>query len=330
MTKFRKMFSTIHFLTEWTDFFDLKDDETINDITPVIVQEERNILSSYNNAYVHDCTFSQISGRGSGGAICYTKNSKLLVEYTSFNDCTSTGEGGAIYFGNSGQCVFSSVCGVKCTANQFGQFYLVWASRGQNKNHIIDSSITLTEKKYSDQCRILCHYCGNILCKGVNASNHKANKVSGIRIDNPTICYISYSSFRNNTVVSEGCICCYSNQHYINNTNIIENEQSHGGLIYAYNSRISMTHCSIFGNKLGSGNIFSGYVSSINCSSDEQINGISGKSFINCYEFLVLGSCKAEMNCLEVNITHFMMSSYMMKRILQILRCGFLLLSIHK
>ena len=66
------------------------------------------------------------TSRGNGGAVAYhsSSSSKLLIEYSSFHGCNCTNYGGAIYFGEFGQCVISYACGYKCsTGNNFnGQF----------------------------------------------------------------------------------------------------------------------------------------------------------------------------------------------------------------
>ena len=149
----------LFFLSAWKDFY--TDGSSANKNFEIKIND-RNNLSNYENAYVHDCTSFNISGSGSGGVIYYSKDSKLLVEFSSFNTCSSSSHGGAIYFGSSGQCVLSSVCGVKCNTDnsQWGQFCYNVVSLGDSfKNHIIDSSVTLT--KQINALFTLYHYYGN-------------------------------------------------------------------------------------------------------------------------------------------------------------------------
>ena len=105
------------------------------------------------------------------------------------------------------QCVLSSVCGVQCNTGDWndGQFcYVIVSSGDSNKNHIIDSSVTLT--KQTNAYATLDHWYGNVSCKGVNVSNNEVRQVSGIYIYYPSISSISFSSFRNNKATSYRCI----------------------------------------------------------------------------------------------------------------------------
>ena len=95
-----------------------------------------------------------------------------------------------------------------------------------------------------------------------------------------------------------------------------------------------MNHCSIFGNcETGSGSVFCTYDSNsrITCSDcfygpKQQTKSEKGKidfgtpseSFINSYKFLVLGSCKTEMKCLEEIRTKFHFPSFMLRLLLRL------------
>ena len=262
-----------------------------------------------SNTWLYDCTFQGLTDRAIDFSSSSSSN-KLLVEYSSFNTCSSSGDGGAIYFGTSGQCVLSSVCGVKCNTgnSQWGQFCYVWVSSGEtNKNHIIDSSVTLT--KQTNARSTLYHWNGDVSCKGVNVSNNQVYCFSGIYILNPSISSISFSSFRNNKASNYICLDFVSNTHQMTNTNIIENNQQSTsyGIIYASKSEVTMIHCSVFGNcETGSGSVFSVSSGSITCSncsfgpnqqtkSEEEGTidfGTPSEPFINYYEFLELDECK--------------------------------------
>ena len=196
-------------------------------------------------------------------------------------------------------------------SGHYGQFCYVWVfDDSQYKNHIIDSSVTLTEKKYEYQYSTLYHWNGNISCKGVNVSYNEVFSTSGIYINNPSISYISFSSFRNNKATgsdsySSICIYCYSKTHQMTNTNIIENnpQGSSFGIIYTRNLAIlTMKHCSVFGNCNNDiGKVFdadSGSITCDNCSIGSDQKGsfttlnTASESFINYYEYLELDECK--------------------------------------
>ena len=279
----------IFLLIEWTDFY--TDGSEGTDLNSTINKTQRNDLSSYENAYVHDCSFSYVSGSSYGGVIYYSIESKLLIERSSFKSCNSTSHGGVIYINGRGDCVISFVCAVKCNTYDScnGQFCYVMAGQNENyKNYILDSSITLTEQingRYTFR-----HRYGNILCQRVNASNNEVSTYSGIYIENTPMSSISFSSFRNNTADDYSCICydMESNTLSIINTNIIENEQkaANFGIIHSRSGTTSMTYCSIYGNKEGSGKVFyANDGSTIICKScsmkDDQKNSVSGSVSIN-------------------------------------------------
>ena len=88
-------------LQKWIDFY--TDGSEANESLEINTNS-RNDLTSCGNAYIPDCTFQNISGSGNGGVISYisVSSSKLLVEHSSFNTCSITSLGGAIYFFNKG------------------------------------------------------------------------------------------------------------------------------------------------------------------------------------------------------------------------------------
>ena len=303
----------IFLLKEWTDFY--TDGSEGTDLNSTINKTQRNDLSSYENAYVKDCIFQNIletNDQMNGGAIYYSKSSKLLVEFCSFNECnTKAASGGAIFFDSSGHCVLFSVCGVKCNSGYYeGQFCCVYVSGdSQYKNYIIDSSVTLTEntKAYST----LCHRYGNVLCKGVNVSNNKVNQVSGIIISQSATSSISFSSFRNNNATNNRCFACLSSGN-IQSTNIIENSQngSFSGIIQNGNSvQLIMNHCAVFANSAPKAYIFYGTFQCIECTipKDQRKSynsidyGITKESFINQYSYLSLDECQATFEIWELS-----------------------------
>ena len=203
------------------------------------------IQSRSSHLYISQCSFSNVKQT----TIRYSSSldSLLLVELCSFNECSTSSEyGGAIFFSDQGQCVLSSVCGVRCSTNdgKYGQFCYIYVSDDpQHKNYIIDSSVTLT--KQTNSFETIRHENGDFSCKGVNVSNNEVNQVSGIMIYNPSTSFISFSSFRNNrakgSTYSYICIDFVSNSHQMNQTNIIENNQdtSDCGILYAVNTKLT-------------------------------------------------------------------------------------------
>ena len=283
------MFS-LHFImnksTSWDDFF-------TGDHTNYTDNLHINISKNF---WIYECRFANIENTDvPGSCICKdsSSNTTLLVEHSSFNTCSSSFYGGAIYFSDEGQCVLSSVCGVKCKAGER------------------DSSVTLTKKEHSWTTLELRE--GDPSCKGVNVSNNEVGDISGILILHPTTCSISFSSFRNNKANGWICLACDREFPVINYTNIIENNQqssSYGIIEAGLSSHLTMTHCSVYGNcQIGSGTVFhiyDGSIICIDCSiSDDQKSSTYGSvifneepstSFINYYKYLELDSCKAGLD----------------------------------
>ena len=224
------------FETSWSEYYNGTLDKT-SDLTDHFTIDE--------NIWVCHCTFKSLENYNSNGAAIYKSSSSgcynLLVEFTIFHDCNTTSfDGGAIYF-NTGQCVIAYSCGYGCATvqNSLGQFCYVYVSSNNNMNFVVDSSITKTSTNYGDYTLYLWN--GNVSFKGNNVSNNEVDYVSGIEIDYPSECSISFSSFRNNNSTGEvGYICMYylSNSYQMMHTNIIENDQNNPkfGIIYTENS----------------------------------------------------------------------------------------------
>ena len=272
------------------------------------------------SSWILDCNFINIQDHeGTGSAISFSSSSpsnKLLVEHSIFNTCsTSYYHGGAIYIAEEGECVLSSVCGVKCYTGDgyYGQLcYVEVTAEDSCKNHIIDSSATSSQQ--TDTYDTLSHHKGNVSCKGVNVSNNKVYRYSGIFIEYPLKSTVSFSSFRNNNATDYVCIIfCYDELHEMSYSNVIENSHPapNYGIIETRETSLEMNHCSIFGNCLAeSGMVFyANSETSITCTNcsipDDQKVKSSGsvtfddeptESFINYYEYLELDSCKAGLD----------------------------------
>ena len=160
--------------------------------TTRISSDSQNLFfnANENNVWIRNSFCSVHDTTDDGGAISFASESdesKLLIEHSTFLECSSTGYGGAIYFGSSSQCVLSSVCGIKCNADkyQYGQFCYLKVTNSENnyenyKNHIIDSSVAFTELKTTSQFCTMYQGHGDVSCQGVNASNNKVKEMSGI------------------------------------------------------------------------------------------------------------------------------------------------------
>ena len=280
----------------WDDFFEGK---TIN--------EEHNESSKFitlsGNAHVHNCIFSNMFYDGKGS--CVNKDSGaeicLLIEWSSFTNCSSTNIGGAICFRYNGEAVLQFVCSVNCSTTKDGQLCFITVSNIEtNKNFIIDSTITSTNTQGD---YTLDHQRGKMVCYGTNVSNNKVSGISGLYIANPTVSSsVAYSSFRNNNS-STSCIRMNRFENKITDTNVIDNDQISDlrgyGIIQASSSDLTMIHCSIYGNTPGNKVFSSDYVTikCYDCSVGvDQTGNVTHykppkEEFINYYAFVQLEGC---------------------------------------
>ena len=268
---------------------------------------------STGDVWITFCSFAGIHSFSSGGVIYYesTKESKMLVDLSSFDFCTGYSNGGAIFFGNEGECVLDSLCSYYCTTNAgrpSGQFcWIVVSSDSKTKNEIFDSSIIASKK----QAWITMYYQkGNFSCKRINVSNNEIDCHSGIVISNPSISLTSFSTFNNNSASGYNCIWCSSITHQITHSNMIKNNQigNSFGIIYAENAEIEMNHCYLLENANNNhgtvfyANLDGSKIICFNCSlTDDQKDFIGQVSFtisagfINSYQYLEFEKCDASL-----------------------------------
>jgi hypothetical protein len=209
-------------LLSWTDYYSGSGTE--------YSQRTGRLDSFSGTAYIKNCFFNGISTSGTGGSICYSSSSSLLmlIESSTFINSQASSHGGAVYFCN-GQFVMSKVCGYGCRSTSAScQFdYVQVTNSAGNKNEIHDSAICRTNQP-SYYYETLHHY-GKIVVKQTNFSSNSCYSVATI-YSNPTSngnsasSSISYSSFANNVVQNGNCIYLESsNLQEIDSCNFISN-----------------------------------------------------------------------------------------------------------
>jgi predicted outer membrane repeat protein len=198
--------------TTWNDYFTG---------TPTLIQKKdytsRSTLSG-TSVYVLSCLFRSITSTSSGGALYCTSVTYLLVEFSSFFSCKTSGSnGGAVYFSNSGgECVLHEVCGYDCcpssTNSLRGQFsYIYVSSAASSKNYLNYSSIARCVDEKTSEGYVVNLGCGKICCPSVNSSLNKCYTRSGIycypNIDsNYVTCSLTYSTFADNNATGYTCV----------------------------------------------------------------------------------------------------------------------------
>jgi hypothetical protein len=237
----------MHIITAWDDYF------TVTNPTEYSSQTytSREILSG-TSVYFSNCLFRDITSTSTGGAIYSNSVTYLLVESSSFFSCkTSSGQGGAIYFSNSGgQWVLHKVCGYDCSASQDMFAYTTVNNAISSKNYIKYSSISRCVNEYSGSWYIMRLYSGNCCYPSFNLSNNKCGSrtilCQPFINSNYVTCSFSYSTFADNIITGYTCLCLGNGAKFeIKSCNIIRNTQSSSseGIIAAWGSSMIKDSC---------------------------------------------------------------------------------------
>ena len=181
----------------------------------------------------------------------------MLVEYSTFYMCTSSGDGGAIYMATGGNCVIHKCCARQCysaSSSYNGQFAIVYVTNSEsNINKVNDSSIIYCQPSASNSYATIYLRYGIISINIVNFSNNKCYYYSACWFrpyssTSQTTCCIEYSSIRDNYATQYTCIYLSrsSTKYDILQCNIINNTQSSSnyGLILNY-GQTTVSECTI-------------------------------------------------------------------------------------
>jgi hypothetical protein len=306
-----------------------------NDYFPGIVpsrtyeKQETSTRQSFSDqsVYVLSCLFTNCKSSSNGGALhCSASVAYFLVGSSSFFSCnTSSRDGGAIYFENtgSGPCVLNEVCCYNCYSTygsySCGMFaYIRVYDSTSSKNYVNYSSFTRCRNENSGSCYPVYLEYGKTYCTSVNVSMNKCHYQSGIicypSFDSISVsCSISYSSFIDNNAFGYNCIYLYrtGTRLEIICSNIIRNTQGSPntqGTIYA-NGNMMIQHSCILENDAtyifcaGSNSIIT--VSQCTVDSTNHYNSFVltntiTKSFINALDHISTQNCIAEYDSVGI------------------------------
>jgi len=224
----------------------------------------RAINPSPGSYYVLDCSYSIMRIIGSGSVFYFSSSNpvKMLVESSSFYNCSSTDHGGAIHFNcmQNGGFVSHKVCATICYTNNpteiaRGQF--IWTNINDTMiNGVLLSSICLcSEAVRLQQWYSIALYKGNFRFKTTNSSK---NTVHHIGIFGTSLCSslsCGYNNFEQifspsgahimNAVTSLDNFIEFSN--FINNTN----QNSNRGIVDAFEYGIVNINDCVFTKNTG-------------------------------------------------------------------------------
>jgi hypothetical protein len=226
----------MHSRTEWNDYFTG---------SPTLIQKNVTRQTPSNtNIHILNCLFSSITSSSSGGALyCTSSVTCLLVESSSFFSCKTNGDGGAIYFLNtgSGQCVLYKVCGYNCSGSNNLFSFVDMGSSISNKNYVNYSSISRSISENSGSYYTMRHQYGKFCCPSTNVSMNKCYSRSAIYCapasdSSSVICSLSYSTFTDNKATGHACFSIWTSggKGEFKSCNVLRNTQvsSSEGTVY--------------------------------------------------------------------------------------------------
>ena len=240
-------------LVSWENYYNTKYNIEENYFNTKFSTSDKSLNITSGNAYVFNCLFLFMH-ESSGGAILFSQaESNILVEKSSFINCTASADTGSIRVISGNSIIAFTCCQNGYAKNNDGFCSIAAGNSNREIDSLFDSSIS---RCTAENSYIASHQYGFIHIKSINLSNNQARIVSSLnccpnQIDSKTdfSTIISYCSFSNNTATASRCIrisCSYKPEckHSMADSNIIENNANE--TIYI-SGEISIYHCSFLG-----------------------------------------------------------------------------------
>jgi len=192
---------------------------------------------SFGDIEISFCSFFRTSSFSESGGVIYIITGSLGISNSMFFNCSSSLNGGAIYF-DSSTIQINRICGNCCKAVS-GQFLFL---RTQNNNiGMISVSYCCNNGIGSYSINI---FNGNNRLDDSNSSFNYCNQVSGFGVSSPSsfsssMCTIAHTSVKDSLVL----LFVYFNST-ISYTNIVSNHSPTHGVIYLdRNPSVKMMYC---------------------------------------------------------------------------------------
>lgn len=218
--------------SEWSDYYTDPYNYTYQHET----YNDSEISVSSASYYIVHCIFANFTST-SLYFDSTDSSTKLLIEDTSFFSCSTSGDGGCLYFFNSGQVAQSRIFDSNCYASDNGQHSQTYVSGAQNC--VLDSTFDRCGSLYSNY-NIFLMSGGNMTFRDLNITNcYCTGRVCYEFTDTSSDVYLNYSNIYNNSrndvysltyhEAGEGFVV------YITYMNIVENQgpNSEYGLMWA-------------------------------------------------------------------------------------------------
>ena len=208
--------------------------------------------------WVHHCVFHNSQSHSQKGGAIYASRTLLLVEQSTFTNCSSTLYGGAIYE-LDGECVVKQCCSEICYSEQNGQFvYTSHKNLVQYQSKVLESSASHSMNGQTPSYgSILYFYNGAINVDKMNISNSICDVFSAL-LTFPSVStevtgsmtYSSISSIETKriTLIS---FSSSKSKYAISHSNVINNSvsaESKSGLIHS-SGPSTISDCCLIKNK---------------------------------------------------------------------------------
>ena len=214
------------------------------------------------NINMKDCLISMISSE-SGGAIYISGGYNLNINDTTFFDCFSLRDGGAIWFQNGLNPQLFRICALYCRTSseynfQFSYFSTIYSQVFDlisiskcNNNTIGYTTLTIQSENQ------------NLFNSNISYNNNI--RISGIYFYNPVNMLNNFCTFYNNTVRDYWCIYLQFNTVTISKSNIILNNTNYGVVFVTNSGNYILNECFFDKNKDILLFVDSGTLELINC-----------------------------------------------------------------
>lgn len=251
----------IEFHLEWSTYYP-------SSITPIHVKNSSSYtISSNQNVYFTESVVIGLSNK----VIYYSNsNSKLLIESCKFEEISSLGEGGTIYFVSSGEFVHNKICANQCKMTSYNDgvySYTQVTNDASSKNYVIESSIAKSTSQSGGETFL--HHYGDLKVSKTNITDTDIGYIPCVYlVTGSNYSEISYSTFKNNNGHnSNGCSYCIGSQmHKYSFCDILSNTCPQEGIFYCQ-SNIECSSCNMINNVASTGYLFYMYSGTVTTSS---------------------------------------------------------------
>lgn len=188
---------------------------------------------------IQNCFFSRLTEYSQNGGVIFVCNGSYTMNVTDsmFYNCSSSGQGGAIFF-NSTNSNIQRLCAHKCSAAR-GHFADLQAS---GENYVDFLSVSFCSQVGSGYYPV--HLItGKQRVENTNSSMNDIFSGSGIRFYSPSSLMSSYCTYSNNKAIEGICIYFWSCSGTLSSVNIVHNNSPTYGVVYSNSGAPILTYC---------------------------------------------------------------------------------------